>query len=75
MMKDSIVISCAYPRNSTGTAIADGLRYIQIVFKTAMENGAAAINNISSQSVYSQQRTESCDRGDSGVLGKPVCCW
>lgn len=67
MMKDSIVISCAYPRNSTGTAIADGLRYIQKVFKTAVENGAAAIINISSQSVYSQQRTE------AATEETPVC--
>lgn len=58
MMKDSIVISCAYPRNSTGTAIADGLKYIQKVFESAVGSGAAAIINISSQSVYSQQRTE-----------------
>lgn len=57
MMKDSIVISCAYPRNSTGTAIADGLKYVQNVFEAAVESGASAIINISSQSVYSQQRT------------------
>lgn len=58
MLKDSIVISCAYPRNSTGTAIADGLKYIQKVFEVAVESSASAIINISSQSVYSQQRTE-----------------
>ena len=71
MMKDSIVISCAYPRNSTGTAIADGLRYIQKVFKTAVENGAAAIINISSQSVYSQQRTEAATEETPVCLESP----
>ena len=58
MFEESIVINCAYPRNSTGMAIADGLKYIQMVFEHAVEGGASAIINISSQSVYSQQRTE-----------------
>ena len=58
ILKDSIVISCAYPRNSTGTEVADGLRYIKRVFESAVQNKAAAIINISSQSVYSQQRLE-----------------
>lgn len=58
MMKDSIVINCAYPRNSIGTEIADGLKYTQIVFEKAVEFKATAIINISSQSVYSQKRTE-----------------
>lgn len=67
ILKDSIVINCAYPRNSTGTAIADGLKYIQRVFMTAEESGAAAITNISSQSVYSQQRT------NAATEETPVC--
>lgn len=58
MLKGSIVISCAYPRNSTGTEVANGLKYIQKVFEDAVENEASAIINISSQSVYSHQRTE-----------------
>ena len=48
MLKDSTVINCAYPRNSTGTAIADGLKYIQKVFESAVGSGAATIINISS---------------------------
>ena len=67
MLKDSIVINCAYPRNSTGTVIADGLRYIQKVFEAAVESEAKAIINISSQSVYSQQRTE------AATEETPVC--
>ena len=71
MMKDSIVISCAYPRNSTGTAIADGLKYIQRVFESAVGSGAAAIINISSQSVYSQQRTEAATEETPVCLESP----
>lgn len=58
ILNGAIIINCAYPRNSTGTVIADGLKYIQRVFESAVEIGATAIINISSQSVYSQQRTE-----------------
>lgn len=71
MMVDSIVINCAYPRNSTGTAIADGLRYIQRVFERAVGNDAAAIINISSQSVYSQQRTEAATEETPVCLESP----
>ena len=71
MMKNSIVINCSYPRNSTGTAIADGLKYIQNVFETAVESGAAAIINISSQSVYSQQRTEAATEETPVCLESP----
>lgn len=71
MMKGSIIISCAYPRNSTGTAIADGLKYIQKVFEIAVESGASAIINISSQSVYSQQRTEAATEETPVCLESP----
>jgi len=71
MMKDSIVINCAYPRNSTGTAIADGLKYIQRVFEAAVESGASSIINISSQSVYSQQRTEAATEETPVCLESP----
>ena len=71
MLKDSIVINCAYPRNSTGTVIADGLRYIQKVFEAAVESEAKAIINISSQSVYSQQRTEAATEETPACLESP----
>ena len=58
MLRESIVVNCAYPRNAAGAAVADGLKYTQRVFETAVECGASAIINISSQSVYSQLRTE-----------------
>ena len=71
MLEDSIVINCAYPRNSTGAAIADGLKYIQRVFESAVESRAAAIINISSQSVYSQQRTEAATEETPVCLESP----
>lgn len=67
MLEDAIVVNCAYPRNSTGVAVADGLRYNQRVFQAAVDNGTAAIINISSQSVYSQQRIE------MATESTPVC--
>lgn len=71
MLKDGIVINCAYPRNSTGRTIADGLKYIQRVFEAAVENCAAEIINISSQSVYSQQRTEAATEDTPICLESP----
>lgn len=71
IIRDSIVVNCAYPRNSTGTAIADGLKYIQKVFEAAVEGDAAAIINISSQSVYSQQRTEAATEETPVCLESP----
>ena len=35
ILESAVVVNCAYPRNSTGTAIADGLKYIQGVFEAA----------------------------------------
>lgn len=67
IFEEAIIINCAYPRNATGIAVAEGLKYIQSVFETANENKALAIINISSQSVYSQQRTE------AATEKTPVC--
>ncbi|WP_316268710.1 NAD(P)-dependent oxidoreductase [Claveliimonas bilis] len=58
ILKDAFIINCAFPRNSTGTGMADGLRYIHNVFSISRTAGAKAIVNISSQSVYSQKRNE-----------------
>lgn len=71
MLKDSNVISCAYPRNSTGIAVADGLKYIKNVFEVAVESEASAIINISSQSVYSQLRTEAATEETELCLESP----
>ena len=56
IIENAILVNCAFPRNSTGTGIADGLKYIQGVFLKAKECKAKAVINISSQSVYSSKR-------------------
>lgn len=58
ILKDAIVVNSAFPRNSTGVGMADGLKYIQKVFLRSMQACARGIINISSQSVYSQKREE-----------------
>lgn len=58
ILKDAIIINCAFPRNSTGVGLADGLKYIQEVFLRSRQAHARAVINISSQSVYSQKREE-----------------
>ncbi len=70
-MEGTVVVNCAYPRNSTGKAIADGLKYIQTVFETAIKFKADAIINISSQSVYSQYRTEAATEETPVCLESP----
>ena len=49
-------INCAYPRNTSGKQIADGLRYIAKLFKAFDLGNVKSIINISSQSVYDEQR-------------------
>lgn len=53
-----ILINCAFPRNNDGIQMADGLKYISDLLETAVAGGVKAVINISSQSVYSQVRTE-----------------
>lgn len=57
LLRNAIIVNCAFPRNATGEGVADGLCYIQQLFDRAVDCGAKAIINISSQSVYSQLRT------------------
>lgn len=61
VLEDSIVINCAFPRNSTGTGMADGLAYINRLFVACKEYKAKAVINISSQSVYPQKREYAAD--------------
>lgn len=70
-LEGAIVVNCAYPRNSTGTEVADGLRYIQQVLLAAVRHGAASIINISSQSVYSQKREEAASESAPICLESP----
>ncbi len=70
-LEGAVVVNCAYPRNSTGTEVADGLRYIQQVLLAAVRHGAASIINISSQSVYSQKREEAASESAPICLESP----
>lgn len=58
---EAIVVNCAFPRNSTGIGMGDGLKYIQEIFSNSVKADAKAIINISSQSVYSSKREEPVD--------------
>ncbi len=53
-----VLVNCAFPRNEDGTKMAEGLRFIAEILNAAVDGGVGAVINISSQSVYSQQRTE-----------------
>ena len=67
ILENAILVNCAFPRNSTGTGMSDGLKYIQRVFIEAKECKAHAVINISSQSVYSAKREE------AATEETPVC--
>lgn len=71
VLRDAVIVNCAFPRNSTGTGMADGLRYIRLLFDCAVDSGAEAIINISSQSVYSAQRTEAATEETPVCLESP----
>lgn len=71
ILSEAVVVNCAYPRNAVGTAVADGLKYIQRVFTQAVKHGASAIINISSQSVYSSQRTRPASEDTALCLESP----
>ena len=62
-----VLVNCAFPRNVDGYQLADGMDYLQRLFAIAGASRVGAVVNISSQSVYSQTRTEPA-REDT-----PVC--
>ena len=53
-----ILLNCAFPRNVDGTSLAQGLAFIDAMFAAAASAGVGAVVNVSSQSVYSQHRSE-----------------
>ena len=65
--RTDVLVNCAFPRNVDGRQLADGMDYLQRVFAIAGASQVGAVVNISSQSVYSQTRTEPA-REDT-----PVC--
>ena len=56
--KIDVLINCAFPRNTDGNMMADGLNYIKNLLSFSVEHGVKTVINISSQSVYSQKRKE-----------------
>lgn len=56
-----VVVNCAFPWNRGGTAMAQGLEYLTRLFKAASSADLHSFVNVSSQSVYSQARTEPAD--------------
>lgn len=71
ILVDAIVINCAFPRNSAGIEMADGLSYINRLFLVCRKYKAKAIINISSQSVYSQKRHFMADENTEICLETP----
>lgn len=59
-----ILVNCAFPRVASGEEFAVGMKYIQETFSAAVRQGIGAIINISSQSVYNQQRESAAFEAD-----------
>lgn len=58
---DTVLINCAFPRNTRGENFAVGLDYISELLQDAVDQGIGAVINISSQSVYDPQRDYAAD--------------
>lgn len=56
-----VLVNCAFPRNNDNRQMAMGLKYINDVLNHAVHCDVKAVINISSQSVYSQQREYAAD--------------
>lgn len=66
--KIDVLINCAFPRNVDGEKIAEGLEYVAKVLEKANRDGVGFVINISSQSVYSQNRCEAANENTSVCL-------
>lgn len=64
-----IVINCAFPRAADGAGYANGLDFLNNLFKKIQPYRTCGIIDISSQSVYSFQRTEPASEETPLVLG------
>ena len=51
-----VLLNCAFPRNTDGVQMAKGLKYIKEVLEEAVKCKVREVINISSQSVYSQNK-------------------
>lgn len=63
-----VLIQCAFPRNVNDESFSKGLDFLQLVVEKAAKDRAGAVINISSQSVYSQKRSEAADESAATVL-------
>ena len=61
-LKDvDVLINCAFPRNNDNRQMAVGLKYVNDVLNHTVHCGVKTVINISSQSVYSQQKEHAAD--------------
>ena len=60
--KVDLLVHCAFPRENSGLSIAHGLRYTSLLFSKVKES--CAVINVSSQSVYSQNRSCAATEAD-----------
>lgn len=63
-----VLINSAFPRHVEGKAVADGLSFIDRVFRLAGKNEGCSVVNISSQSVYSQRDPKPATEDDALCL-------
>lgn len=65
------VVNCAFPRARGGLQLAAGLDYQQSLFAAAARSDVGAVLNMSSQSVYRDDRTEPADENAELDLDTP----
>lgn len=69
--KDDVVINCAFPWNRGGFEMAKGLDFHYEVFSKAAAANVRRLINISSQSVYAQDRSNAASEIDDLELDTP----
>lgn len=67
LTKEDILINCAFPRDIQAD-MASGLKYIKEILEVVVYKGIGKVINISSQSVYSQNRVCPAKEGDTVKL-------
>ena len=64
-----IIINCAFPRAADGKGYADGLKYLDTLYRAIEPHKDCGFIDISSQSLYSFQRTEAATEDTQLDLG------
>lgn len=62
---EDVFINCLFPTNADGYKMADGLEKVFQLMSAARDHGVKSFVNVSSQSVYSSQRTLPATEGDA----------